>query len=631
MQTLRRLILAAGSILLMAPSAHASFHFMQIEQVIGGVYGDASAQAIQLRMRAGGQNLVQQSRLIVRDATGANPVTLVDITMSVPNAAAGSRVLIATPDFAKYCGITPNFIMAPIPPAYLAAGSLTFESDPPGPIIYWRLSWGGAGYTGPGTGSVTNDADGNFSPPFPSALPSNSDQALRFPGPANALSTNNAADYVITPGPATFVNNAGQSCTLDLGLDLFTTPPGGTTVQSFAATPLPPGFFGPGSDPFQGTIVLGGQPIAPLSPLGPTDTIVERLSPPVLPAPGSTDIVPIEIVALNLVSVNPITVTYNGGMTPEQWDVRVCLSSAAPQPTGQLELRAGPCNFLEGGTFQSQLPVLPRFTFTRIGPPAVQVLDFGAAMIPPIQFTGRGHWSTVDPGLGLIQVPPGLTVDHDCSPVTPNVGPLPGTTPDLLIGLRVVRCDPASCDPPVGIVKRMTHEEAMLARHGVLPAQHCPSMSDTDADGICDDADNCRSIPNPLQQDSDDDGVGDVCDNCVTLANFCQEDNNLNGIGDRCEATSVEPALAGGVQLGAPAPNPTRGGLGFTVNLPRGTHVRVGVFDVRGARVNTLVDRTMGAGLHHMRWDAAGLESGTYYLRLEAEGVQQSRKFTFVR
>ena len=40
--------------------AHATFHLMQIEQVIGGVNGDTSAQAIQLRMRFAGQTQVAE-------------------------------------------------------------------------------------------------------------------------------------------------------------------------------------------------------------------------------------------------------------------------------------------------------------------------------------------------------------------------------------------------------------------------------------------------------------------------------------------------------------------------------------------------------------------------------------------
>ena len=52
----RVLILAAcGFIAGAATPAVATFHLMQIEQVIGGVNGDTSAQAIQLRMRASTQ------------------------------------------------------------------------------------------------------------------------------------------------------------------------------------------------------------------------------------------------------------------------------------------------------------------------------------------------------------------------------------------------------------------------------------------------------------------------------------------------------------------------------------------------------------------------------------------------
>ena len=192
--------------------ASASFHFMQIEQVIGSVNGDPTAQAIQLRMRSGFQNQMQLSRLRVVDATGNNPIMIIDMTTSVPNSAAGSRVLITSPNFANYTSpaAAPDFVMTNlIPESYLAAGSLLFESDTG--IIYWRLSWGGAGYTGSNTGSTTNDANGNFGPPFASALPSPGLSALRFNGPSNALSTTNAADYSITVSAATFNNNANAA------------------------------------------------------------------------------------------------------------------------------------------------------------------------------------------------------------------------------------------------------------------------------------------------------------------------------------------------------------------------------------------------------------------------------------
>lgn len=189
--------------------ATAVFHLMQIEQVVGGACGDATVQAIQLRMRAGSQNLVQGTSLVVRDAAGANPITVLTFPSHVANGAAGSRILVASAQFAAAHLPAPDFLLAnPIPTAYLAAGRLTFQE---GSTIYWSLSWGGAGYTGSTTGATDNDANGDFGPSFAGPLPSSGAEALRFQGAASALSTSNAADYAPTVGGAVFTNNAGTA------------------------------------------------------------------------------------------------------------------------------------------------------------------------------------------------------------------------------------------------------------------------------------------------------------------------------------------------------------------------------------------------------------------------------------
>lgn len=206
------------AVLLLAAQARATFHLMQIEQVMGGVNGDPTAQAIQLRMRAVGQNLVSGARLIAYDAQGLNPVLLVDMTTNVTNRALGTRVLVASASFVTLTNPTtvPDFTMTNlIPESYLAAGRLTFESDL-GEVI-WSLSWGGSSYTGPTTGSILNDDNGTYGPAFGSALPSGSLQALKFNGSASAKSTTNAADYSVTAGAAVFTNNAGTSFTVTGG------------------------------------------------------------------------------------------------------------------------------------------------------------------------------------------------------------------------------------------------------------------------------------------------------------------------------------------------------------------------------------------------------------------------------
>lgn len=206
-----------------ARPAGASFHLMQIEQVVGGLNGNpnisagnTNLQAIQLRMRSSFQNLVSQGRLIASDATGSNPVILTSFGVNVTNSAAGARVLLATAGFAACTtpSVTPDFILVSrIPDSYLAAGTLTYE-DHFGAVL-WRVSWGGANYTGPTTGGITNDADGQFGPVISGPLPSSSLQSLRFNGAASASSTNNAADYSVTAGAATFTNNAGASGTIN--------------------------------------------------------------------------------------------------------------------------------------------------------------------------------------------------------------------------------------------------------------------------------------------------------------------------------------------------------------------------------------------------------------------------------
>jgi hypothetical protein len=199
-----------------AAPARASFHLMQIEQVIAGVNGDPTAQAIQLRMRSQFQNLVSNGRLVAYDAAGMNPIIILDLAHDVPLSNLGSRVLICTQAFVNtYTSpqAAPDFIMAnPIPASYLAAGRLTWEADFGG--VLWSLSWGGANYTGSTMGLFSNDADGNFGPSWPTPIPSTSLQALLFQGPATALSTNNAADYAVTTGAAVFTNNAGASFTV---------------------------------------------------------------------------------------------------------------------------------------------------------------------------------------------------------------------------------------------------------------------------------------------------------------------------------------------------------------------------------------------------------------------------------
>ncbi len=150
--------------------------------------------------------------------------------------------------------------------------------------------------------------------------------------------------------------------------------------------PIPADFFGPGSQPFFGSICYSGQPLGatPFGEFDVADTIIRR------PAgdpfdrvdlPGTVN-VPIEMVALDLKSVNPIIVTYSG-QSPQQWNVQINLSNI-PAPAGTMTATKTHAN---GGTFDATIYVQPRFTFTKVSNPSdVRVLDTGEAGNPPIIF-----------------------------------------------------------------------------------------------------------------------------------------------------------------------------------------------------------------------------------------------------
>ncbi len=200
------------------------------------------------------------------------------------------------------------------------------------------------------------------------------------------------------------------------GADVFHSPPG----QTMQHLDLPVNFFGPGSDPFLGTVVFGGvqetpPSLQPFQPIGPFqhvsgeathtvvdarqttaqgDTVVQRSGDAELQFPGSpaaSQTVPIEIVSLHLQSVQPIIITYNGGQNPEQWVVQMVVEPTAQQQPGAMTLkRTGP----NQGEFTMDLPVSSQLVYNRLDGPPQQV-----GPVPHLDhfYTGFGTNSPLGP------------------------------------------------------------------------------------------------------------------------------------------------------------------------------------------------------------------------------------------
>ncbi len=72
-------------------------------------------------------------------------------------------------------------------------------------------------------------------------------------------------------------------------------------------------------------------------------------------------------------------------------------------------------------------------------------------------------------------------------------------------------------------------------------------------------------------------------------------------------------------------PNPFNPTTIIPYALPSSTHTRLEVFDVLGRRVAVLVDAVRPQGEHEIVFDARGLPSGTYVVRLDAAGSVRTR------
>ena len=189
--------------------------------------------------------------------------------------------------------------------------------------------------------------------------------------------------------------------------DYWTTEPGNESRQDFSSSPIPAGFFdfnGRSCEGFDGAATFGGLPVSE-DTLGAADTMVNRSGDPVLPSDpvGTVGIVEVEIVALNLRSMEPITVMCDG--EPTRWNVRATLSDT-PAPKGTLTATKEHDN---GGTAQTVLNVLMRLIFTNAADPTVEkVLDHGEEGMDPIEFDATIPWvhaidpSDPDPGTTFV-------------------------------------------------------------------------------------------------------------------------------------------------------------------------------------------------------------------------------------
>ena len=79
------------------------------------------------------------------------------------------------------------------------------------------------------------------------------------------------------------------------------------------------------------------------------------------------------------------------------------------------------------------------------------------------------------------------------------------------------------------------------------------------------------------------------------------------------------------------SPNPFRSVTTISFSLEQTAPVRLSMWDVSGSRVAVLVDQTLRAGRHDVRFDAQNLPSGVYFVRLQTAEMRLTHKVTLTR
>ena len=79
------------------------------------------------------------------------------------------------------------------------------------------------------------------------------------------------------------------------------------------------------------------------------------------------------------------------------------------------------------------------------------------------------------------------------------------------------------------------------------------------------------------------------------------------------------------------SPNPFNPATVITYALPGVSRVRITVYDSRGRLVQALVDKEQSSGRHTVKWLPEGLNSGIYYIKMEAGAHKDVKKAVFIK
>jgi hypothetical protein len=78
-------------------------------------------------------------------------------------------------------------------------------------------------------------------------------------------------------------------------------------------------------------------------------------------------------------------------------------------------------------------------------------------------------------------------------------------------------------------------------------------------------------------------------------------------------------------------PNPFNPSTTIRYELPKSANVRLSVYDMLGREVSVLVNERRDAGVHEVKFDAAGLSSGVYFYRMQAGDFTHTKRLLLLK
>jgi hypothetical protein len=113
---------------------------------------------------------------------------------------------------------------------------------------------------------------------------------------------------------------------------------------------------------------------------------------------------------------------------------------------------------------------------------------------------------------------------------------------------------------------------------------------------------------------------------------FRLEQVDLDGTTHLSDVVSAEVQMQSALELTAPSPNPVTGSATLSFAVKNSTDATLTLYNVLGQQVRTLYTGTPTAGESQtVRLSTDGLTSGTYLLRLQADGATETQKVTVLK